>query len=113
MNIPDIDLSRAIISFDDDTIRNFLLAENLLGRIEPEPPADTASLAWRSSNTHNYCFVVNSRVPGDSGYTLVLLPFDAYTPEEAATIIATIQHFDNPYPGTEKAMLFDLQPTNN
>lgn len=113
MNLGNIDLSRALISVDDPTIRAFLLSENLLGRLEPEPPADTASLAWRSEDTHTYCFCSNSRVPNDSGYTLVMLPFDQYTPHEAAEIIATIQHYDNPHPGTERAMLLDLHPTNN
>lgn len=114
MNLPnDIDLSRAIICADDTTIRKFLLAENLLGRLEPDPPRNQASLVWRSTDTHTYCFCVNSRVPGDEGYVLTLFPWDAYTVQEAARAIAVIQTCDCPLDGTEIEVLLDLDGKNN
>lgn len=103
-SLPPIDLSHADIITDDTAAREFLAAEGMLGRLEPEPPYDTCSVSWRSANTHAYCHAVNSHVAGDSGYVIVCLPEAHYKLAEATLLFAEMMQDNNLAPGTEKSI---------
>lgn len=110
-SLPPVDLSRARIILDDGAAREFLAAEGMLGQLEPEPPYTSASLTWRSANTNAVIYAVNFRGCGDDGYTIISLPLDYYSLEQAALIIAIHMQASNLRPGTE--MYKDLKGDTN
>lgn len=105
------DLSNARIIKDDDEARAYLLRDGVLSGLVPQPPYDTISATYR--NDDGFVYTSRSCVPGDSGYTVVILPEAHYNPLAAAYIIAALQAHDNKAPGTERGYLVECENSQN
>ena len=106
-------LENARVITNDADARDFLLAENALSGLVPEPPYDTISGFWRSANTQAYIYATNSYVPGDTGYVVVIFPFEHYSHEEAALIMSCLNAENNLRPGHDKTYTHDMEQTSN
>lgn len=105
--LPRLDLSHAAIVVDDGAAKEFLAAEGMLGRLEPEPPYTSAALTWRSANTNAINYAANFRGCGDDGYFIVSLDGEYYSTEEASKMIAVFMAVTNARPGAESHALID------
>ena len=106
-------LCHAQIIRDDAEARAFLLAENAFSGLVPTPPYNTCSAFWYSANTHAHIYALNSRVPGDEGYVIVIFPEAFYTHEQAALLMSLMSAHNNKAPGTERCYEQDLANPQN
>lgn len=109
MNV--IDLSKAEIIVDDNEAKELLARDNALSGLVPEPPYDSISCTYR--NDRGFVYATRSCVPGDSGFTVVILPEEHYSAIQAAVIIAFLQASDNLFPGTEQTYFAEMTCPNN
>jgi len=94
-------LCHAQIIRDDAEARAFLLAENAFSGLVPTPPYNTCSAFWYSANTHAHIYALNSRVPDDQGFVIVMFPEKFYTAKAAQVLASIMAAYNNAAPGTE------------
>lgn len=107
------DLSRARIITDNAEAIAFLISENALSGLQPDPPYDTINAFWQSEDTHTHCFASYSKVPGDTGYVVIQFPFEFFTKAQAEAWSQLLSDANNLCPGLTETYYEDLAHPNN